>query len=193
MLTPCAALCICAAAAAGVGVVRLLAALISPYMPTLTAKILEQLNLPAAAANLTDDLAAAAAAPQNLLPAGHEIGKPAPLISEIKDDVIDGLRARFGGSQADDAAAAAAAADSSGKSAAGAAGKKGAAAAGGKATAAAAAAGSKGGGKKQPAKEGPVDITRVDLRVGLIRKAWRHPDADSLYVEEMDLGEATGN
>lgn len=33
---------------------------------------------------------------------------------------------------------------------------------------------------------------RIDLRVGLITKAWRHPDADSLYVEEMDLREPTG-
>lgn len=32
---------------------------------------------------------------------------------------------------------------------------------------------------------------RVDLRVGLIKKAWRHPEADSLYVEEVEVGEAT--
>ncbi len=38
--------------------------------------------------------------------------------------------------------------------------------------------------------ERPVDISRVDLRVGIIRKAWRHPGADSLYVEEIDCGEA---
>jgi len=35
----------------------------------------------------------------------------------------------------------------------------------------------------------PIDISRIDLRVGFIRKAWRHPDAESLYVEEVDLGE----
>lgn len=35
----------------------------------------------------------------------------------------------------------------------------------------------------------PVDIGRLDLRVGHIRKASKHPDADSLYVEEIDLGE----
>ena len=38
--------------------------------------------------------------------------------------------------------------------------------------------------------ERPVDVSRVDLRVGVIRKAWRHPGADSLYVEEIDCGEA---
>ena len=30
---------------------------------------------------------------------------------------------------------------------------------------------------------------RVDLRVGVIKKAWRHPEADSLYVEEVEVGE----
>ncbi|GAB2265509.1 hypothetical protein Dimus_000559 [Dionaea muscipula] len=30
----------------------------------------------------------------------------------------------------------------------------------------------------------------LDIRVGRILKAWRHPDADSLYVEEIDIGES---
>jgi len=34
-----------------------------------------------------------------------------------------------------------------------------------------------------------VDIGRLDMRVGLIRTAKKHPDADSLYVEEVDVGE----
>ncbi|GMH18262.1 hypothetical protein Nepgr_020103 [Nepenthes gracilis] len=29
----------------------------------------------------------------------------------------------------------------------------------------------------------------LDIRVGRVLKAWRHPDADSLYVEEVDVGE----
>jgi len=37
--------------------------------------------------------------------------------------------------------------------------------------------------------EPPVDIGRLDLRVGHIRSAKKHPDADSLYVEEIDVGE----
>ena len=36
----------------------------------------------------------------------------------------------------------------------------------------------------------PVDISRLDLRVGRIISAKRHPDADALYVEEVDVGEA---
>eukprot|EP00741_Cyanophora_paradoxa_P018515 tig00021070_g17874.t1 len=35
----------------------------------------------------------------------------------------------------------------------------------------------------------PVDVTRLNLRVGKIVKAWPHPDADSLYCEEIDIGE----
>ncbi|XP_043916311.1 aminoacyl tRNA synthase complex-interacting multifunctional protein 1 [Protopterus annectens] len=35
----------------------------------------------------------------------------------------------------------------------------------------------------------PVDVSRLDLRVGLIVTAKKHPDADSLYVEEVDVGE----
>jgi len=35
----------------------------------------------------------------------------------------------------------------------------------------------------------PVDISRLDLRVGKIVGVEKHPDADSLYVEQVDLGE----
>ena len=44
------------------------------------------------------------------------------------------------------------------------------------------------GGKKT--EERAADLSRLNLRVGLIKKAWRHPDADSLYVEEIECGEA---
>lgn len=35
----------------------------------------------------------------------------------------------------------------------------------------------------------PIDVSRLDLRVGKIIGVKKHPDADSLYVEEVDLGE----
>ncbi|KAJ0033729.1 hypothetical protein NQD34_000836 [Periophthalmus magnuspinnatus] len=47
--------------------------------------------------------------------------------------------------------------------------------------------------KKQPAPsqdEAKVDVSRLDLRIGLIISAEKHPDADSLYVEQVDVGEA---
>ena len=45
----------------------------------------------------------------------------------------------------------------------------------------------KGGqGREKKAAEPalPVDVSRLELRIGKIMKAWKHPDADSLYVEE---------
>ncbi|XP_064306135.1 aminoacyl tRNA synthase complex-interacting multifunctional protein 1 isoform X2 [Phalacrocorax carbo] len=49
--------------------------------------------------------------------------------------------------------------------------------------------------KQQPAAGSsdakPVDVSRLDLRVGCIITAEKHPDADALYVEEVDVGEAS--
>eukprot|EP00887_Chlorella_sp_A99_P006267 scaffold3.g6267.t1 len=41
-----------------------------------------------------------------------------------------------------------------------------------------------------PAAE--VDVTKIDIRVGRIVACEPHPDAESLYVEQIDLGEAEG-
>ncbi|PVU84908.1 hypothetical protein BB560_007220 [Smittium megazygosporum] len=48
--------------------------------------------------------------------------------------------------------------------------------------------------KKQPAPKESVPIipSMIDLRVGRIVGIERHPDADSLYVEQIDLGEEGG-
>ncbi|CAJ1934060.1 unnamed protein product [Sphenostylis stenocarpa] len=43
--------------------------------------------------------------------------------------------------------------------------------------------------KNKAATEPDITITRLDIRVGLITKAQKHPDADALYVEEIDVGE----
>ncbi|KAG1699645.1 Aminoacyl tRNA synthase complex-interacting multifunctional protein 1 [Nymphon striatum] len=43
---------------------------------------------------------------------------------------------------------------------------------------------------KKPAEDDvPIDIRRLDFRVGKILSAEKHPDADSLYVEQVDVGE----
>ncbi|XP_031378457.1 uncharacterized protein LOC116193850 [Punica granatum] len=34
-----------------------------------------------------------------------------------------------------------------------------------------------------------LSVSLLNIRVGLIRKAWKHPSADSLLVEEIDIGE----
>lgn len=40
-----------------------------------------------------------------------------------------------------------------------------------------------------PKKEIIATVDMLDIRVGQIVKVGRHPDADSLYVEEIDIGE----
>jgi len=47
--------------------------------------------------------------------------------------------------------------------------------------------------KVQPPQEAFVmDVSKLDIRVGLIEKCWEHEDADKLYCEEIDLGEEGG-
>jgi len=48
--------------------------------------------------------------------------------------------------------------------------------------------------KKTPAPQEPVviDVSKLDIRVGLIGKCWEHEEADKLYCEEIDLGEEGG-
>ena len=44
--------------------------------------------------------------------------------------------------------------------------------------------------KKLPeAGSDTIDISRLDLRVGKIVGVQKHPDADSLYIEDVDVGE----
>ncbi|RVW76108.1 Methionine--tRNA ligase, cytoplasmic [Vitis vinifera] len=45
--------------------------------------------------------------------------------------------------------------------------------------------------KPKAAAEAEISISRLDIRVGLITKVQKHPDADSLYVEEIDVGEGS--
>ncbi|KAJ7675840.1 hypothetical protein DFH06DRAFT_977677 [Mycena polygramma] len=54
-----------------------------------------------------------------------------------------------------------------------------------------------GGKKKAPAKAAAADDgepvpSMIDLRVGHIVDIMKHPDADGLYVEQIDIGEETG-
>ena len=44
--------------------------------------------------------------------------------------------------------------------------------------------------KKEPPKDAPVDVSRLCIRVGTITKVWRHPDAEKLYCELIDIGES---
>ncbi|KAK9283258.1 hypothetical protein L1049_011494 [Liquidambar formosana] len=44
--------------------------------------------------------------------------------------------------------------------------------------------------KEPMEKEKEVSVSLLNIQVGLIRKAWKHPSADSLLVEEIDIGDA---
>merc|ERR1712079_637038 len=48
------------------------------------------------------------------------------------------------------------------------------------------------GKKNKKAEEKPNDIAKLVLRVGKIVDVGIHPDADSMYVEKIDLGEESG-
>ncbi|KAH7885383.1 hypothetical protein F5I97DRAFT_2033029 [Phlebopus sp. FC_14] len=53
--------------------------------------------------------------------------------------------------------------------------------------------GASGGGGKPPADDAGEPVpSMVDLRVGHIVDVKKHPDADGLYIEQIDLGEETG-
>lgn len=47
--------------------------------------------------------------------------------------------------------------------------------------------------KKQPdAVAREIDISMLDIRVGMITKAWEHEEAEKLFCEEIDIGEESG-
>uniref|UniRef100_A0A2A4K9R2 tRNA-binding domain-containing protein n=1 Tax=Heliothis virescens TaxID=7102 RepID=A0A2A4K9R2_HELVI len=43
--------------------------------------------------------------------------------------------------------------------------------------------------KPEPANDSVVDVRKLDLRIGKIVDVNKHPDADTLYVEQIDCGE----
>lgn len=48
----------------------------------------------------------------------------------------------------------------------------------------------RGAAAPAPVEEAPIDVGRLDMRVGKIVEVSRHPDADALYLEKIDVGEA---
>lgn len=46
---------------------------------------------------------------------------------------------------------------------------------------------------KEPAESSvEIDISKLDIRVGVINQAWEHEEADKLFCEEIDIGEEGG-
>jgi aminoacyl tRNA synthase complex-interacting multifunctional protein 1 len=46
--------------------------------------------------------------------------------------------------------------------------------------------------QQPPAEPIEIDISKLDIRVGLIENAWEHLEADKLYCEEINIGEESG-
>lgn len=153
---------------AGAGLAKLLAALLQPFMPSISDKILLQMNLdPVEGLNLEQQVLQKVKDPGSLLPDGHRINEPTPLFVKITEDQLEDFRERFKGQQQDSEDAKSSAKKKAKKQKAKEETKE----------------------KKSGNKENPVDISRLDLRVGFIEKASKHPNADSLYIEEIEVGE----
>lgn len=69
-----------------------LSVMLLPYMPNLSAKLQEQLGVGEDINHLIPEFSCR-------LPAGHQIGKPAPLFQKIEQVQIDELKKRFSGAQ----------------------------------------------------------------------------------------------
>lgn len=86
--------------AASVGLVRLLAALLSPFTPTVAGLYLHFLGLDPEEGRLTEALLGLVERPHELLAPGHVLGpRSRPLFSEIGPEQVDALRARFSGAR----------------------------------------------------------------------------------------------
>ncbi|KAJ8566053.1 hypothetical protein K7X08_030530 [Anisodus acutangulus] len=168
------------------GLVYLLACLLESFMPSFSREVLKQLNLPPETQlSLSDEGGEVenSKRPWDILPAGHKIGTPAPLFKELKDEEVAFYRENFAGSQADRALKAETEAKQMAEQL-----NKAKISDGNKKKEH--ATNSSETKSKAPASvEGEISISRLDIRVGLITKAQKHPDADSLYVEEIDVGE----
>ncbi|KAI3459685.1 hypothetical protein Pfo_016348 [Paulownia fortunei] len=155
--------------------------------------------------------------PWEILPAGHKIGTPAPLFRELvsfmcpcllfvryesnklfmllaclyfapnnmqKDEEVELFREKFAGSQADRLVKAEAEAKKIAEKL-----KETKVSDGNTAKRDRPKNFAEAKSKVSAPAEAEISISRLDIRVGLITKAQKHPDADSLYVEEIDVGE----
>jgi methionine--tRNA ligase beta chain len=46
--------------------------------------------------------------------------------------------------------------------------------------------------KQEQAPSAEIDVSKFDIRVGIITKAWEHEEAEKLFCEEIDIGEPEG-
>ncbi|CAA0809842.1 Probable methionine--tRNA ligase [Striga hermonthica] len=84
-----------------VGLVHILACLLEPFIPSFSAEVFKQLNMPRAHISLSDGNVAWARRPWEIVPAGHKIGDPKPLFEELKSERVVALREKYSASQTD--------------------------------------------------------------------------------------------
>jgi len=174
---------------ASVNLIYLLSSLFYPYMPTTTESILKQINAPLR--KIADVWEA-----NEILP-GHTIGKPAYLFKRIDPEMENVWREKYGGNTPKEAKDSKPAAKKQKKSQA--ANEKKPAANDKKPVANEKKQAAKEKKEKKekkpaaaaaPAAETGPDPSKLDIRVGHIIEARKHEQADSLYVESIDVGEA---
>ncbi|XP_008812681.2 probable methionine--tRNA ligase [Phoenix dactylifera] len=166
-----------------VGLVYLLASLLEPFMPSFSVEVLRQLNIaPETHLSFCDEKGETEKAkkPWDFLPSGHKIGKPEPLFRELKDEDVEFFRLKFAGSQADRKVKAEAEEKKIAEQLKNTKIREGNAKKQQTKPA---------GSSKSKASETEISISKLDIRVGMVKKVQKHPDADSLYVEEIDVGD----
>ena len=151
-------------------VVRDMAVLIEPYMPAAAARLASFFGLTLGTDLSWRDLGRGAGAPVSIT---SEV-----LFAKLEDDLVAELRDRYSGSQRE---------------------RQAAQASGGEAASAAEAGAGKSGPAAPPPEEKPAPAkppeeiaaafsALLDLRAAKIVKIERHPRADKLYIETLDLG-----
>uniref|UniRef100_A0A915DF15 Methionine--tRNA ligase, cytoplasmic n=1 Tax=Ditylenchus dipsaci TaxID=166011 RepID=A0A915DF15_9BILA len=139
----------------------LLSTILYPFMPEVSKQIREKCNI-------RQSIRLPNAFIQFLVE-GHTISKPVPLFPKLDDASIKEWKVRFGATSQGDEKPVKSTQTTDKKL---------------NDTA-------NSGGKAMPVSDKEVDVGRLDLRVGRILEVKKHPDADSLYVETIDLGEAS--
>jgi methionyl-tRNA synthetase len=83
--------------AAALGLVKVLAAMVQPYMPATTRLMLGMLNGPWEWVSLGESFEKDVTSLQTALPVGHKLGKPTLLFTKIEESMVADLQARFSG------------------------------------------------------------------------------------------------
>jgi len=139
--------------------VKDLAIALEPFVPHTSAAIFKQLNLQQ---RKWDDLG------KFSLPSGHQLGKPEIIFRKLEQKQLAELAKKYGGTQAERE-----------EKVAGATAKNGAAQSSAPPKPA----------KPAPAPVAPITESDIDFEVGKIIEISRHPNAEKLYVEKVQLGE----